>query len=412
MDPTKLSCPVKSHLAGTTEVEATRASRDRVGSFRERLVWTLCLLLAAALAIAGSVVLRKSAAPTPGVARPAQPLVPAPPTRPARRAEPPGFPGVVLESRGYLVPEHQILISPKVVGMILHLHFSEGMRVNKGDVLAELEDTDYQANCRRAEATLDAARQRLMQLQRGNRPEEISEAAADLAEAEAQLVELKSERDRTRRLLSENAISRQEYEQSESHYCSMVRHVERLQWALKVSRDGPRVEEIENAKDVVREAEADLAKAKWSLDNCTIRAPISGVILKKNVEENTVVNPFAFFNGGYGVCTLADLSDLEVDLSIQECNVARVFPGQKCQGRAEAYPDRTYDGYVSRLMPTANRATGAIPVRVKLLPPAEEEGVYLKPDMGVTVSFLSAAFSKPVANARAPGQTLPGPPLK
>ena len=126
--------------------------------------------------------------------------------------------------------------------------------------------------------------------------------------------------------------------------------------------------------------------------------PISGVILKKNVEENTVVNPFAFFNGGYGVCTLADLSDLEVDLSIQECDVAKGLsrPEVPRPGRG-LYPDRTYDGYVSRLIPTANRATGAIPVRVKLLPPAEEEGVYLKPDMGVTVSFLSAAFSKPVA---------------
>ncbi len=412
MDPTKLSCPVKSHLAGMAEVEASRANGDRAGSLRGRLAWTLCLLLAVALAIAAPLVLRKSAGPAPGAALHAPSIVAAAPARPARPADGPGASDVVLESRGYIIPEHQILISPKVVGMVLHLNFAEGMRVKKGDVLAELEDTDYRADCRHAEAALHAAQERLLELQRGNRPEEISAAKAELADAEAQLVELKVERDRTRQLLSENAISRLEYDQTECHYCSMVRRVERLQYALKVIRDGPRVEEIENAKDVVREAEADLAKAKWSLDNCTIRAPISGVILKKNVEENTVVNPFAFFNGGYGVCTLADLSDLEVDLSIQECDVARVFPGQKCQGRAEAYPDRTYDGYVSRLMPTANRATGAIPVRVKLLPPAEEEGVYLKPDMGVTVSFLSAAFSKPVANARAPGQTLPGPPLK
>ena len=63
-------------------------------------------------------------------------------------------------------------------------------------------------------------------------------------------------------------------------------------------------------------------------------------------------------------------------------------------------------------MPVADRKTGAIPVRVKLLSPADEEGVYLKPDMGVKVSFLSAAFSKSLAGARALGRTLPSPPVK
>ena len=57
--------------------------------------------------------------------------------------------------------------------------------------------------------------------------------------------------------------------------------------------------------------------------------------------------------------------------------------------RAEAYPDRIYEGVVSRLMPIADRAKGAVPVRVKVTIPAEEEGVYLKPEMGAIVSFLN-----------------------
>ncbi len=86
---------------------------------------------------------------------------------------------------------------------------------------------------------------------------------------------------------------------------------------------------------------------------------------------------------------MADLSDLEVDLSIQERNdLARVHKGQKCKVRPEAFPDRVYDGVVSRLMPIADRAKGAVPVRVKLSVPAEEEGVYLKPEMSAVVSFL------------------------
>ena len=56
----------------------------------------------------------------------------------------------------------------------------------------------------------------------------------------------------------------------------------------------------------------------------------------------------------------------------------------------EAYPDRVYAGVVSHLMPIADRSKGAIPVRVKLTVPREEEGVYLKPEMGAIVSFYGA----------------------
>ena len=94
------------------------------------------------------------------------------------------------------------------------------------------------------------------------------------------------------------------------------------------------------------------------------------------------------FNISASLCDLADLSDLEVDLSIQERDISKVFAGQKCQVRAKAFPDRFYDGVVDRLMPIADRAKGAIPVRVKIQVPREEEGKYLKPEMGTVVTFL------------------------
>ncbi len=200
--------------------------------------------------------------------------------------------------------------------------------------------------------------------------------------------QLKTEYQRAKDLLPRKAISQQDYEVAESQYWAMFRRVERLRFALKLMKDGPRIERIDNARAELRQMEADVAKNKWRLDNCTIRAPVSGTILKKNAEEGNVVNPIAF-NGSFSLCEMADLSDLEVDLSIQERDVARVFKGQKCKIRAEAYPERTYEGYVSRLMPIADRAKGAVPVRVKVAVPAEEEGVYLKPEMGVNVSFLS-----------------------
>jgi multidrug resistance efflux pump len=311
---------------------------------------------------------------------------------------------LVLESKGYIIPARQILVSPKVSGMIERLSVVEGQRLKRGDVLAVLESVDYQADVARAVAALEAARQRLTELQRGNRPEEIAQARAELAEAEAQRVQLEADWKRAvelRRQEGMTAISATDFETAESRFQAMARRVERLQMALKLAVDGPRRERIDAARADVAQAEADLAKAQWRLGNCTIRAPISGTVLKKNAEEGNVVNPIAF-NGSFSLCEMADLSDLEVELMIQERDVSRVAQGQKCRIRAEAWPNRNYEGEVSRLMPIADRAKGAVPVRVKVRVPSEEEGVYLKPEMGVIVSFYQADAKSPAAPPTAP----------
>lgn len=296
--------------------------------------------------------------------------------------------GVALESKGYIIPAHQILVSPKVSGMIVELHIEEGKRVKKGDVLARLEDTDYRADVQRATAHLAAASHRLNEMENGNRPAEIAGAKAELEEARAMIEQYKSEFLRNNKLRPTKALSDREFEQAESAFRSGERKIERLQHAYSLMVEGPRKERIEIARAEVEQAKAELTKAQWRLDNCTIFAPITGTILKKNAEEGNIVNPIAF-NGSYSLCDLADLADLEVDLNIQERDVSRVFKGQKCQVRAEAFPTRVYEGVVSRLMPIADRAKGAIPVRVKLTVPADEEGVYLKPEMGAIVSFLN-----------------------
>jgi HlyD family secretion protein len=167
-----------------------------------------------------------------------------------------------------------------------------------------------------------------------------------------------------------------------------VQRVERLKAAVSLLKIGEREERIEMAKADVSSSEADLMKAEWRLGNCTIRAPISGTILRKNAEEGNIVNPIAF-NGSFSLCEMADLSDLEVELDIQERDISLLSVGQKCRVRAEAWPDRVYEGVVDRLLPIANRSKGAVPVRVKLTIPADEEGVYLKPEMGAIVTFLN-----------------------
>lgn len=297
-----------------------------------------------------------------------------------------------LESQGYIIPAHQILVSPQVSGRIVELHIEEGRRVEKGEVLAKLEDTEYQADMNRAKSMVKAASERLRELQNGSRPEEVAQAKAELGESQAQLAQLRTQWERVLTLRKTDAITEQEYEESESRYRAMEMRVLKLTNSFKLMELGPRDEQKENARALLDQAKADLVKAEWRLNNCIIRAPISGTILKKNAEEGNIVNPIAF-NGSFSLCDMADLADLEVDLNVQERDVSTVFKGQKCRVRSLAYPDRTYEGYVSRLMPIADRAKGAVPVRVKLSIPAEEEGVYLKPEMGATVTFLKPELS-------------------
>ena len=295
---------------------------------------------------------------------------------------------VVLESKGYIVPVHEILVSPKVAGMVLSLDIVEGKHVERGHVLAELESVDYKAELDRAKATLDGMKQKLLELENGSRKEEIEEASADLAESKEQLVQLRSTWRRTKRLhdLGTKVVTDNEFEISQSAYLAMAHDVERLTSALSLMKIGPRPEKIDAARADVALAQADFDKAKWRFENCIVRAPVSGTILKKNAEEGNIVNPIVF-QGSYSICTMANLADLEVDLNIQERDISNVFVGQRCKIHTDAYPDRIYTGKVSRLMPIADRAKGAIPVRVKLEIPAAEEGVYLKPEMGAVVSF-------------------------
>jgi len=356
--------------------------------WRSLIKWVVALAIVAGGVVGGQWYLQHRG-DSAKAAQPGSPVGQSPAAgQPAAAAADPAAGDVVLESKGYVMAVHEILISPKVAGMVNEFNIIEGQHVEKGSTLAVLESVDYKADLDHCQATLDGAKQRLLELQNGNRPQEIEEARNEAAEANEQLTQLKSAFERTKRLhdTGTKVITENEFEIAQSAYLAMVRRVDRLTSAYNLMKLGPRVEKKDAAKADVALAQADYDKAKWRFENCTVQAPISGTILKKNAEQGNIVNPIVQ-NGSYSICTMANLADLEVDLMVQERDVSNVFVGQHCKAHTDAYPDRIYEGVVSRLMPIADRGKGAIPVRVKLKIPAEEEGVYFKPEMGAVVSF-------------------------
>ena len=369
------------------------ASRPRTAI----LPWASCVILLLTTTAFGYRAYRVGAlTPSPTVDPPAVSATPA-----ATAAAPAASSGaVVLQAKGYVVPAHQVQVSPKVGGMIKKLNdrfekYGEGQFFKEGEVLAWLEDDDYKADYQHALHACKAAEQR-HQESLSNRPEEIKAALNELKEAQATFEQLDRDLERDKRLIRTSALTAKEFEQAKFARDAMKGRVERLRFAHLLMEKGPRKERQEASRADWEAAKADLTRAKWRLDNCVIRAPISGHILTKKAEKGNVVNPLAFTIAS-SLCEMADLGDLEIDLSIQERDIARVEKGQQCTVVPEAFQNhepfrqkhpRGYRGHVIRLMPIADRAKGAINVRVKVAIPNEEVGIYLKPEMSVLVSFL------------------------
>lgn len=296
---------------------------------------------------------------------------------------------VTLEVKGYLIPTQSISISPvDVAGRVIELNIEEGMRFRKGDVLAQIDPTPFKALQAEFVAQAQAARARFVELQSGSRPEEVAQAQAELDDARATLEQYRREWDRFRTQPT-SAITTREYEQAEAGYLSAVKRVEARQKGFDLVKAGPRKERVEAARAEYDAAVARLDQTNWKLKNCTIVSPVTGVILTKKAEVGSLLNPVV---GGVStnLCDIADLRKLEVDLEVQERDISKVRLDQMCRIKADAYTNRVYEGYVERVMPTANRAKSVVPVRIKVVPREDEvQGQYLKPEMGVTVTFLN-----------------------
>ncbi len=319
--------------------------------------------------------------------RPAAEAVPAAPAAEAASSEqPPAVESIAgddkaLDCQGYILPLQRTIVSPKVSGMVVKLHIGEGCRVKKGDVLAELEDVDYKAEVHCAESAVETARQQLSEAQ-SSQPKEIGQAEAELERAKLEVTQLKSDYERSHELYCKHsAMSKMEFEASGTKFQEAAQHVRSLEFALALMRISL-VQKLAAAQSRLEEAEADQAKARRRLENCMVRAPCDGTILTKNAEEGNLVNPQTST-----LCELANLSQLEVELAIQERDIGKLAPGQHCKIHTEAFPDRIYDGVISRFMPVANRQQSTIPIRIKITVPQGEEGVYLKPEMAAIVSL-------------------------
>ena len=243
----------------------------------------------------------------------------------------------VLTASGYVVARRKAAVASKGTGRLVLLNVEEGDQVKKGQLIARLEDADVVA-------ARESARQSLLV-------------------AEADLYDAKTSYERMRILLKQGLIAQAEYDVAEARFKRVVASIDVARFALK--------------------------EAEVAVDNTRIIAPFDGTVLKKNADVGEIVAPLAgAASSKAAVVTIADMSSLEVDADVSEANITRVAPEQQCEITLDAYPQQRYPGYVTKIVPTADRSKATVLVKIRF----KEYDQRVLPEMSAKISFLAIGY--------------------
>jgi RND family efflux transporter MFP subunit len=240
----------------------------------------------------------------------------------------------VLSATGYVVAERQAAVASKATGRLEYLAVEEGDTIAKGQIIGRIENADM-------EAALDLAK-------------------ANLEQASANSLEASLEFNRQRELLAGGYTTTQAFEVAQARQKS--------------------------ASAAVSAARASMRGAEVALENTFIRAPFNGTVLTKHADVGEVVAPFASSASSKGaVVDLADMNSLEVEADVSEANIQRVERGQRCEIILDAYPHKRYEGYVKKIVPTADRSRATVLTKVAF----KEIDRNVLPQMSARINFLS-----------------------
>jgi RND family efflux transporter MFP subunit len=266
--------------------------------------------------------------------------------------------GAVLQATGYVTPRRRATVSTQITGTLTQVLIEEGDHVEKGQVLARLEDSALRASLGAARANLLSAR-------------------AQVVSAQAQLAQSQADERRQAELLASGMVTRQSGEQARTAVATNLAQLDARR------RDADAVD-------------AQLAQAQVNFDYAVVRAPFAGVVTEKAAQVGEIVSPLSA-GGGFtrtGVGTIVDMDSLEVDVDVSEAYIGQVKAGMPAEAVLDAYPDWKIPAHVIAIVPAADRGKGTVKVRVAL----EQKDARLVPDIGVRVSFLG----KKIDPAQAP----------
>jgi RND family efflux transporter MFP subunit len=251
----------------------------------------------------------------------------------------------LLNASGYVTARRAATVSSKVTGKVVEVLVEEGMKVEADQVLARLDSSNAQQTYRWSEAQLQSSQKAL------------GETQANLEQA---VSELKRRKD------AGNGVSILDLEKADA----VVK-------ALKARLDRQSAE--------VDVAASELAMRKQDLDDTVIKAPFTGVVTSKDSQPGEMISPVSA-GGGFtrtGICTIVDMSSLEIEVDVSESYINRVERGQPVIATLDAYPNWRIPAKVIAIIPTADRQKATVKVRVGF----EKLDPRILPDMSVKVAF-------------------------
>ena len=255
---------------------------------------------------------------------------------------------IILNASGYVTPRRRATVAAKITGQVTAVYAEEGMRVKAGQVLARLDDSDARVRLQSARADRDAS-------------------AATIADLEVNLANAERELVRTKGLQAAGVRSVEALDQAQTAVDSL-----KARLAL--------------ARKQVDAADAQIRVAQQDLDNCTVRSPFDGLVVSKDAQVGEMVSPISA-GGGFtrtGIATVVDMKSLEIEVDVNESNIALVQPGQDVIANLDAYPAWNIPGRVRTIIPTADRQKATVKVRISFL----KLDPRILPDMGIKVAFL------------------------
>ncbi len=219
----------------------------------------------------------------------------------------------LLSYTGSIKPWREVNVVPDIPGKVAKIYVEEGDRVKPDQVLAELDT-------------------RTAQLQ-------LEQAEAGLAVAQASFNSASKDWERTQELHQKGTVSPQQVEKAQLGY--------------------------EAAKAQLQQARSGLKLAQYHLEVSVMKAPFSGIITGKNMNEGEYINPAMGGMGpGGSVVTLMDLSEVKVVVQVSESDVGKIRVGQEALITVDAYPGKMFYGKVSNVHPAANPMSRTFKVEI------------------------------------------------
>lgn len=286
-----------------------------------------------------------------------------------------------VKVNGDIMPLMQVDLFPKVSGYLERIDVHIGDTVNQGQVIAQIDRTDFLQKVREIEAKVGQAKAQLSELEAGTRTEELRQAEEAVNQARSRFENARLQRERIEALFKRQVISKKEADVSDMEYAVAEAQLAASQQQLKLLKEGARQEVREGTQAKLREMEAILEQERNHLKETRIVVPFRGEISRKYVDAGALVSPSS---PPTPIVSLVYTETLKIVANILEKDIPLLKGGMKAKIRVEAYPERIFEGKVEKINSALDLSTRTLQVEI-YIPNADRS---LKPGMFANVDLV------------------------